>query len=177
MHRCNLRHAFCRRVHSEVWLSLVERYVRDVEVASSNLVTSTKKRAPPLWRCSLFACAWRLRAWLLPCNNASSVSPPEDRRACTPGAGRVNFRAPREYLVNSDALVAVLSFCLCVAFAGLVVALQQRKFGFTAPRSAGLHARRRCVEKQGLALIIITHFRKKSIVSRNATGNKNKKRT
>ena len=25
----------------EVWLSLVERYVRDVEVASSNLVTST----------------------------------------------------------------------------------------------------------------------------------------
>ena len=26
----------------EVWLSLVERYVRDVEVASSNLVTSTK---------------------------------------------------------------------------------------------------------------------------------------
>ena len=28
----------------EVWLSLVERYVRDVEAASSNLVTSTKKR-------------------------------------------------------------------------------------------------------------------------------------
>ena len=28
----------------EVWLSLVERYVRDVEVASSNLVTSTKKQ-------------------------------------------------------------------------------------------------------------------------------------
>ena len=28
---------------NEVWLSLVERYVRDVEVASSNLVTSTKK--------------------------------------------------------------------------------------------------------------------------------------
>ena len=27
----------------EVWLSLVERYVRDVEVASSNLVTSTRK--------------------------------------------------------------------------------------------------------------------------------------
>ena len=25
----------------EVWLSLVERYVRDVEAASSNLVTST----------------------------------------------------------------------------------------------------------------------------------------
>ena len=25
-----------------MWLSLVERYVRDVEVASSNLVTSTK---------------------------------------------------------------------------------------------------------------------------------------
>ena len=28
---------------NEVWLSLVERYVRDVEAASSNLVTSTKK--------------------------------------------------------------------------------------------------------------------------------------
>ena len=31
------------RYYIEVWLSLVERYVRDVEVASSNLVTSTKK--------------------------------------------------------------------------------------------------------------------------------------
>ena len=30
----------------EVWLSLVERYVRDVEVASSNLVTSTKEKEP-----------------------------------------------------------------------------------------------------------------------------------
>ena len=28
-----------------VWLSLVERYVRDVEVASSNLVTPTWKRS------------------------------------------------------------------------------------------------------------------------------------
>ena len=43
----------------EVWLSLVERYVRDVEVASSNLVTSTIKKAPPLWRCFLYACVWR----------------------------------------------------------------------------------------------------------------------
>ena len=30
------------QLNIEVWLSLVERYVRDVEVASSNLVTSTK---------------------------------------------------------------------------------------------------------------------------------------
>ncbi len=30
--------------HIEVWLSLVERYVRDVEAASSNLVTSTVKK-------------------------------------------------------------------------------------------------------------------------------------
>ena len=30
---------------NEVWLSLVERYVRDVEAASSNLVTSIKKVA------------------------------------------------------------------------------------------------------------------------------------
>ena len=28
-------------VYNEVWLSLVERYVRDVEVAGSNPVTST----------------------------------------------------------------------------------------------------------------------------------------
>ena len=30
-----------QKIEDEVWLSLVERYVRDVEVASSNLVTST----------------------------------------------------------------------------------------------------------------------------------------
>ena len=30
----------------EVWLSLVERYVRDVEAASSNLVTSIQKGHP-----------------------------------------------------------------------------------------------------------------------------------
>ena len=30
-----------KQLNNEVWLSLVERYVRDVEVASSNLVTST----------------------------------------------------------------------------------------------------------------------------------------
>ena len=30
-----------------MWLSLVERYVRDVEVASSNLVISTKKEKTP----------------------------------------------------------------------------------------------------------------------------------
>ena len=29
----------------EVWLSLVERYVRDVEVVGSNPVTSTKKKS------------------------------------------------------------------------------------------------------------------------------------
>ena len=31
-------------VFFEVWLSLVERYVRDVEAASSNLVTSIKEK-------------------------------------------------------------------------------------------------------------------------------------
>ena len=31
----------------EVWLSLVERYVRDVEAAGSNPVTSTSKK--PAW--------------------------------------------------------------------------------------------------------------------------------
>ena len=36
------RRSFLGTFVFEVWLSLVERYVRDVEVASSNLVTSTK---------------------------------------------------------------------------------------------------------------------------------------
>ena len=35
------RNDIISRYEIEVWLSLVERYVRDVEVASSNLVTST----------------------------------------------------------------------------------------------------------------------------------------
>ena len=35
------------QLNIEVWLSLVERYVRDVEVASSNLVTSTSGKLPP----------------------------------------------------------------------------------------------------------------------------------
>ena len=38
----------------EVWLSWVERYVRDVEVASSNLVTSTKKQKERLARSFCF---------------------------------------------------------------------------------------------------------------------------
>ena len=36
-----------------VWLSLVERYVRDVEVASSNLVTPMVKE---ITDCNLFFC-------------------------------------------------------------------------------------------------------------------------
>ena len=43
-----------------MWLSLVERYVRDVEVASSNLVISTKKEQTPL-RCLFFFCLYALR--------------------------------------------------------------------------------------------------------------------
>ena len=31
-----------KKIINEMWLSLVERHVRDVEVASSNLVISTK---------------------------------------------------------------------------------------------------------------------------------------
>ncbi len=42
-----------------------------------------------LWLCVVFS------PWLLPCNNAGSVSPPGDRRACTAGAGRGNFRRRR----------------------------------------------------------------------------------
>ena len=39
-----LRPSSNQKFNIEVWLSLVERYVRDVEVASSNLVTSTIKQ-------------------------------------------------------------------------------------------------------------------------------------
>ncbi len=34
----------CCEIHIEVWLSLVERYVRDVEAAGSNPVTPIGKR-------------------------------------------------------------------------------------------------------------------------------------
>ncbi len=34
----------CNKIFFEVWLSLVERCVRDAEVAGSNPVTSTKKK-------------------------------------------------------------------------------------------------------------------------------------
>ena len=37
--RQNLYIVVAKRIADGVWLSLVERYVRDVEVASSNLVT------------------------------------------------------------------------------------------------------------------------------------------
>ena len=47
--------------HIEVWLSLVERYVRDVEVASSNRVTSTIKKRCPFRVPFLYACAWHFR--------------------------------------------------------------------------------------------------------------------
>ena len=52
-----------------MWLSLVERYVRDVEVASSNLVTSTIKikgcESIPLFLWSRYSS----RGWLLHSNN------------------------------------------------------------------------------------------------------------
>ena len=80
------------RYEIEVWLSLVERYVRDVEVASSNLVTSTKKRRSTI-RYSFSFCL--MRQFDLGCcsaTTASSHSPPEDRQARLSGAGRVNLR-------------------------------------------------------------------------------------
>ena len=50
------------RLFYEVWLSLVERYVRDVEVAGSNPVTSTKQHiAAPNSRTSLL---WGRRIFL-----------------------------------------------------------------------------------------------------------------
>ena len=53
----------------EVWLSLVERYVRDVEVASSNLVTSTiEKRIAFAILFSMVEVTFE-RAWLLQSNS------------------------------------------------------------------------------------------------------------
>ena len=44
--------ALPRFLHIEVWLSLVERYVRDVEAGGSNPLTSTMKDFAEMW--SLF---------------------------------------------------------------------------------------------------------------------------
>ena len=38
-------------VESDAWLSLVERYVRDVEAAGSNPVASMRRKA---WKCKSF---------------------------------------------------------------------------------------------------------------------------
>ena len=57
-----------------MWLSLVERYVRDVEVASSNLVISTKKeqRQTPRF---FFACMCYVltRDFYAPNNQCSTI--------------------------------------------------------------------------------------------------------
>ena len=67
-----------------MWLSLVERYVRDVEVASSNLVTSTiEKGHPNGCPFSIVETALDL-TWSMPHKggfDASSVSPRRARRA------------------------------------------------------------------------------------------------
>ena len=79
---------------------MVERYVRDVEAAGSNPVTSTIKKAPPLWRCFLYA--WGGAAADMICEaNAGSHLPLEDRQARLSGAERANLRAMREYPVTS----------------------------------------------------------------------------
>ena len=49
-------------IYYEVWLSLVERYVRDVEVASSNLVTSTNKKGTFVYQKFLF-CLSKPQVW------------------------------------------------------------------------------------------------------------------
>ena len=53
-----------QKLNIEVWLSLVERYVRDVEVASSNLVTSTISSVHnrfQLWTLDIFMSAFIFR--------------------------------------------------------------------------------------------------------------------
>ena len=82
-----------------MWLSLVERYVRDVEVASSNLVTSTKKHRRDFIPAVFFitvlifqTCSAR--------HCASSHTPSEVRQARLSGAGRGYHGAKRSYLVT-----------------------------------------------------------------------------
>ena len=84
-----------------MWLSLVERYVRDVEVASSNLVISTKKQKEGACPFLLFFRVMRQFALVVVYNNASSHSPLEDRQACLSGEERENHEAKRSYLVIS----------------------------------------------------------------------------
>ena len=45
--------------YNEAWLSLVERCVRDAEVASSNLVASTKRKCRKLKGLRHFSFAWK----------------------------------------------------------------------------------------------------------------------
>ncbi len=51
---------------------MVERYVRDVEVASSNLVISTIKQRAGFIPALCFIDDASIRTWLLPCNNRNS---------------------------------------------------------------------------------------------------------
>ena len=67
-------------LHYEMWLSLVERCVRDAEVASSNLVISTNNKEDGKPSSLLLLADTQIR---LDCalRNASSHSPPEDLQA------------------------------------------------------------------------------------------------
>ena len=51
---CNVNKKRAKLDSIEMWLSLVERHVRDVEAAGSNPVISTIKKEPPLWRFFLY---------------------------------------------------------------------------------------------------------------------------
>ena len=117
---------------------MVERYVRDVEAASSNLVTSTsvsvhegahifyicyehshhkskKRGTAPLFA---FKVGYSSSAWLLLRNNASSHIPPEDLQACLQGAGRGYHGAAWSSLSprpkRSTSFFGSASFCVCV---------------------------------------------------------------
>ena len=51
---CVERHNKFKQRYNEVWLSLVERCVRDAEVAGSNPVTSTNDEGIPYFKEFLF---------------------------------------------------------------------------------------------------------------------------
>ena len=103
----------------EVWLSLVERYVRDVEAASSNLVTSTikaKREAPPLFLLLKLG----TQVWLGCCSATTQVRisrPKICKLACKAQGVDITEQSvvtlsPRPK--RSTSFLGSASFCVCV---------------------------------------------------------------
>ena len=113
------RHA--RQWNIEMWLSLVERYVRDVEVASSNLVISTNKKST-LSGAFLVAPVGFFDL-VVATQQPSSHSPLGGRQARLADEERGNHVAKRSYLVISKSTLSGAFLVAPVGFFDLVVVL------------------------------------------------------